>query len=494
VAAALLEIGDGAVGFRHAILREAVLAVTVPQLVDGMHRRTAAALQHRDGPDARERCARHLVAAGEEDLAAAEFTRAAESWLADNAVLAADRAARNARQAARSPGVRAVAGDVLARALAAQGRWSEALDIDTVIVSEHGDTPARRLRRTLSALEGGRPELAESFLAEALAHGDADPQLLLASGRAALVRGDADRALGSAREVLASPFGGLEERLGALDLEGRAFEFRGERDAACASWERQAREALAAGRVQAQLRAVVQLGRLELVTGERPNRLREAVLLARTAGSLVELSWAEENLAAGLALRGQLSEALAVVDGAIERCRELRLDRLAYAVAYRAIIRSFVDEDVEDELAHAETLAPTGDLRLLTATQAWRAGGLGFLALYAHGILPGQFAWPAGLGDIAIGVTAPWVVMALMRNPGFVRSRAFAVWNWLGILDLVTAVTSGALSSGFIPGLRSEVTTAAMAELPMVLIPAYLVPLFIMFHATALLQARRAAA
>jgi hypothetical protein len=45
------------------------------------------------------------------------------------------------------------------------------------------------------------------------------------------------------------------------------------------------------------------------------------------------------------------------------------------------------------------------DLRLLTAIQAWRAGGLGFLALYAHGVLPGLFAWPAGLGDIAIGVT-----------------------------------------------------------------------------------------
>src|SRR4051812_39325551 len=40
------------------------------------------------------------------------------------------------------------------------------------------------------------------------------------------------------------------------------------------------------------------------------------------------------------------------------------------------------------------------DLRLLTAIQAWRAGGLGFLALYAHGVLPGLFALPAGLGDI----------------------------------------------------------------------------------------------
>ncbi len=54
------------------------------------------------------------------------------------------------------------------------------------------------------------------------------------------------------------------------------------------------------------------------------------------------------------------------------------------------------------------------DIRFLAAIQAWRAGGLGFLALQAHGVLPGLFAWPAGLGDIAIGVTAPWVLLALI--------------------------------------------------------------------------------
>ena len=48
------------------------------------------------------------------------------------------------------------------------------------------------------------------------------------------------------------------------------------------------------------------------------------------------------------------------------------------------------------------------DLSLATGIQAWRAGGLVFLAMYAYGLLPGSFAWPAGLGDIAIGVTAPW--------------------------------------------------------------------------------------
>jgi hypothetical protein len=132
------------------------------------------------------------------------------------------------------------------------------------------------------------------------------------------------------------------------------------------------------------------------------------------------------------------------------------------------------------------------DLRLLTATQAWRAGGLGFLALYAHGVLPGLFASPAGLGDIAIGVTAPLIMLALIRRPGFVASRLFVAWNLLGILDLVVAVGTGVLSSGFIAGLAGEVTTSPMAQLPLVLIPAYFVPLFIMFHLTALFQAQRA--
>ncbi len=133
------------------------------------------------------------------------------------------------------------------------------------------------------------------------------------------------------------------------------------------------------------------------------------------------------------------------------------------------------------------------DLPLATAIQAWRAGGLGFLALYAHGVLPGAFAWPAGLGDIAIGVTAPWVALALVRRPGFATSRVFVVWNLLGILDLVVAVSVGGLSSVLASGSAGEVTTGPMAQLPLVLIPAYLVPLFVMLHLAALFQARRQA-
>lgn len=133
------------------------------------------------------------------------------------------------------------------------------------------------------------------------------------------------------------------------------------------------------------------------------------------------------------------------------------------------------------------------DLRLATVIQAWRFAGLGFLALYAHGVLPGLFAWPAGVGDIAIGVTAPWIVLALIRQPSFAASRVFTIWNLLGILDLVVAVGTGGLSSALATGVAGEVTTAPMAQLPLLLIPGYLVPIFVMLHLAALFQARRLA-
>src|SRR3977135_4558939 len=61
----------------------------------------------------------------------------------------------------------------------------------------------------------------------------------------------------------------------------------------------------------------------------------------------------------------------------------------------------------------------SADLRLIVAVQAWRWAGFGFLTLYFYGVLPGIFAWHAGLGGMAIGWPVPWVVSALMRGPRF---------------------------------------------------------------------------
>jgi hypothetical protein len=136
----------------------------------------------------------------------------------------------------------------------------------------------------------------------------------------------------------------------------------------------------------------------------------------------------------------------------------------------------------------------SSDLRFVTLLQAWRVAGFVFLALYAHNLLPGLFAWPAGLGDIAIGASAPVVVLALLDRPGFAASRRFVVWNLLGIFDFVVAVGMGTLGSGAIAGIIADVTTDPMGVLPLSLIPGFLVPLFTMLHLTALFQARRLAA
>jgi len=131
------------------------------------------------------------------------------------------------------------------------------------------------------------------------------------------------------------------------------------------------------------------------------------------------------------------------------------------------------------------------DLRLIAGMQAWRWAGLGFLSLYAHKVLPAVFALLAGLGDMAIGATAPWIMLALVREPGFAARGAFIRWNILGILDLLVAISIGTLDTLFATGAPGEVSTAPMATLPLLLIPAFLVPLFLMLHTAALMQSRQ---
>ncbi len=133
----------------------------------------------------------------------------------------------------------------------------------------------------------------------------------------------------------------------------------------------------------------------------------------------------------------------------------------------------------------------SADLRLIVGIQAWRWAGLGFLTLYTYRVLPGIFAWPAGLGDMAIGVTAPLVLAALLRRPNFAASRSFVAWNLSGIVDLIVAVSIGALVPLLAPNFYGVVSTSPMSRLPLVLIPTFLVPAFLMLHLTALFQARR---
>jgi hypothetical protein len=118
----------------------------------------------------------------------------------------------------------------------------------------------------------------------------------------------------------------------------------------------------------------------------------------------------------------------------------------------------------------------------------WRLVGLVFLALMMRGQLPALFAVPAGLGDILIAMTAPWVARTLDARGG--RRRAL-IWNLLGMADLVVAVGLGIMTS---PGpanvFHTTPTSEVMTTFPMVLVPAFLVPLAFTLHVVSLWQLR----
>ena len=121
---------------------------------------------------------------------------------------------------------------------------------------------------------------------------------------------------------------------------------------------------------------------------------------------------------------------------------------------------------------------------LLNGVQTYRIIGSSFLIAMAFGELPAAFAWPAGLGDIAVGIGALFVLRRLTKNPQWIQSPRYLAFHLLGLADFVLAVSAGTIVS--IMALNDEM--ARMNQAPLVLIPGFLVPLFAILHIIALMQ------
>ena len=132
----------------------------------------------------------------------------------------------------------------------------------------------------------------------------------------------------------------------------------------------------------------------------------------------------------------------------------------------------------------------------LIGVQVYRAAGVIFLIAWAAGRMPGVFALPAGIGDIAVGVAAPFVAARVRSGldapETAARTRRLAIsWNFLGIADLVVAVALGFLSSpSHFQLLASDLPNALISRMPYVLIPTFAVPLSILLHVAALRRLR----
>ncbi|MHB8412677.1 MAG: hypothetical protein ACYDDI_12145 [Candidatus Acidiferrales bacterium] len=112
----------------------------------------------------------------------------------------------------------------------------------------------------------------------------------------------------------------------------------------------------------------------------------------------------------------------------------------------------------------------------LIGIQAFRILGSVWLVRYFTGQLPGLFALPAGIGDVATGLLAPFVAYAWYSGKPYARTAAIA-WNVFGMADLVNAVVLGTLTNGGVGGIA----------FPLVLIPAYGVPRSFLIHSYSLI-------
>lgn len=123
-------------------------------------------------------------------------------------------------------------------------------------------------------------------------------------------------------------------------------------------------------------------------------------------------------------------------------------------------------------------------LWLITIAHIWRFVGLGFVIGAMMHKLPPQFGYPEGLGDIVAAIFCVPLAQALRKNIRSSRLRAaFLAWNVYGLIDLLSAISIGILYSPSSFGvLRTNISTKLMTTFPMNMIPAFFVPLFILFH------------
>src|SRR5262249_4769371 len=121
----------------------------------------------------------------------------------------------------------------------------------------------------------------------------------------------------------------------------------------------------------------------------------------------------------------------------------------------------------------------------------YRVLGGTFVVLWTYGAIPGEFALPAGIGDVLVGLLA--LPAALYLASGAPHGRAVAVaWDFLGIADLGPAITLGSLTSPWPLHLLSlEHPNVVTFSYPTVMTPAFAVPLSLILHGLSLWQLGR---
>jgi DNA-binding CsgD family transcriptional regulator len=357
--AQLLAVDDGIFRFRHMLTREAVIAGLLPPRRVALAARALAALE-----------AAHPGLPGR---AGVLLTESGRSALGRGALATAASALRHAADLLTDPHLRAEAETLLVEALALAGQVDEAMRIGDRLIAQltPGGTGAIRragihLKLAHAAVDGTRWTTARRHIGIVRDLLAAGPEPALAAQAAVL---DAEVAMagdepGRARVLAESALGSAaaspEIRCRALELLGRVRRVS-DLDGARAAFEQALSTADAAGLALWRLRALHELGTIEMFEQAGDTRLSQAQRLAGELGAASTGAVIGLQLTAAAMFRFDLDAAGRHAESALEASTRLGLGQTrAIVLVFRAEISALRRDAAEMEgyIAQAISAAP----------------------------------------------------------------------------------------------------------------------------------------
>ena len=391
VGSGLVDFHGGAYQFRHALTREAILDGLLPHVRAELSQVALAAVEAHPGPPgaSRDLAADLAVQAGDTELAARLLTESGRDSLRRGALATAASTLRRAADLAGAEGLRRPACALLAEALALAGRVDECISVGAAALGMSATAaPAARAQIHLAvahaAVEATRWPVAADQLASAerLLEEDPDPALMqrwrVLAAETALAERDVAAARQLAELVLESAAASAEVRCHALGLLGRSHRAR-DLDAARLAFEKALACAEMANLPLWRLRALHELGTIELFEQAGTGRLGQALRTATDLGALSMAAVLDIQLAAAYLFRFDPEAGERHAASALAAAERLHLTQLhATALVFLAELAGLRrDGEAMDRLNSLALAAAPGDREM--EGSVW--GGRGIAAL-----------------------------------------------------------------------------------------------------------------
>lgn len=116
----------------------------------------------------------------------------------------------------------------------------------------------------------------------------------------------------------------------------------------------------------------------------------------------------------------------------------------------------------------------------LVRVHIFRLIGIFFLILHAHGAIPREFAYIAGIGDIATAVSSIFVAKAITTKKPYAKVLTI-LWNTFGILDIVAVLVTAIITTKLSIETGSQ-NILALTYFPFCLIPSFAAATIIFLH------------